>query len=114
MPKHTGILDHDEEWGLTTLFHRLHDGEWVHEMQQSAEAIQAITDANKEAQNHCNPWAPDRWCRMDARIPIIFAQKWFDEEGIDIFSPDPHMQKRVDRKLNDPEFRWMRTSNAKL
>jgi hypothetical protein len=51
---------------------------------------------------------------MDARIPIIFAQKWFNEEGIDIFSPDPEMQKRVDRKLNDPEFRWMRTSTARL
>jgi hypothetical protein len=114
MPKHTGVIDHYAEAGITKLFHRQHDGDWVYETQQSGEALQQIADANKEAQNHCNPWNAEKDMRLDARIPLIYRQKWIDLYGVDFLSPDPDVQKRVDRILDDPEWRWMRTSTAKV
>ncbi len=111
MPKYTGVLDHYEDGKITKLFHRLHDGDWVHETIQDC---QPIIDANKEAQNHCNPWNADRTTRLDARIPLIFRQKWIDQYGVDFLDNDPDVQRRVDKILNDSEWQWMRTSTARL
>lgn len=111
MPKHTGLVDHRPDAGVTKLFHRLHDGDWAYE---SIQDCNPIIDANKEAQNHCNPWNADKSIRLDARIPLIFRQKWIDDYGIDFLSPDPDVQRRVDKLLDSSEWRWMRTSTASL
>lgn len=111
MPRATGLLDHRPDAGITKLFHRLHDGDWCHETVQDCDPI---VEANKEAQNHCSPWNADRTMRLEARIPLIFREVWIRRYGVDFLSPDPDMQRRVDRLLNDSEWRWMRTSNAQL
>jgi hypothetical protein len=110
MPRHTGIVDHNEEWGVTKLFHRLHDDEWVYETIQD---VEPILDANKEAQNHGMPADPFAGvARHVARIPMIFAQKWYNEKGIDIYKRE-HWPA-VKKLLNDPEWRWLRTDNSVL
>lgn len=47
-----------------------------------------------------------------ARIPNLIAMKWLREEGIDIFNKD-HF-KKVKQKLNDPEYRYLRTGKARI
>ena len=94
---------------MAKVFHHHSDGSWTYETVQD---VQPILDANKEAQNHCNPNSASGDLRLVARIPPIFAQKWFDEEGIDIWSADPDVQRAVDRKLNSSDYRWMRTDGS--
>src|SRR5262245_31795988 len=111
MPARSAVLFLDSDGHMAKIFHRLHDGGWAHETVQD---VQPFLDANKEAQDHCDPDSPSGELRLVARIPPIFAQKWFNDDGIDIWSPDPDMQRAVDRKLNDPEYRWLRTDNSVL
>lgn len=111
MPAHSGVLFLDSEGRKAKVFHRHHDGSWTHETVQDC---QPIFDANKEAQNHCNPNSPSGELRLVARIPSIFAQKWMNEEGLDIWSPDPDVQRAIDRKLNSSDYEWMRTDNSVL
>lgn len=53
------------------------------------------------------------WCRHVARIPNIFLEKWLNEEyargnvHLRLFTPE--MDALVDRKLKDPEWRFLRT-----
>ena len=111
MSRHSAVLFLDPDARLAKLFHRLHDGGWAHETVQD---VQPILDANKEAQNHCDARSASGELRLVARVPAIFIQKWFDEEGIDFWSPDPDMQRRVDARLNDPAWRWLRTDGSVL
>jgi hypothetical protein len=72
----------------------------------------ALLDLNKEAQNHCDPRNAARDVRMVARIPLIIIEKWRNELGVDYWNPDH--QDRIDRLLNDPEWRWLRTDEGAI
>lgn len=48
----------------------------------------------------------------DCEIPMVFANKWMLEEGIDVFNPEhAHL---VDKKINEPEFRKHFGCTAKM
>ena len=47
-----------------------------------------------------------------ATIPPILIHKWLKEEGIDFFKKE-HWP-RVQKKLNDPEYRYLRTSTGRI
>ena len=47
-----------------------------------------------------------------ATIPPIIIHKWLKEDGIDFFKNE-HWP-RVQKKLNDPEFRFLRTSAGRI
>lgn len=111
MPKITGLVDYRPDAGITKLFHRLHDGDWAYEIKQDCAPI---ADANAEARNHCNPYNKSRDLRLDARIPLIYRQVWLDRYGVDFLSPDRDVQKKVDKLLDDPEWRWMKTTDERL
>lgn len=109
MARHSAFLDAGEFNGVERIFHRLHDGGFGIESRQD---IQSILDANKEAQNHCNPNNVDGSLRLAARIPLIVITKWRNELGVDFWNPDH--QDKVDALLNDPEWRWLRTDSSVL
>lgn len=46
-----------------------------------------------------------------ARIPNNLIHKWLVEEGIDVF--DKNHKKKVFQKLNDPEYRFLKTTGKK-
>lgn len=48
-----------------------------------------------------------------AEIPLGVVELWM-KEGIDVFSHDPGMKKKVMRKLHDPEYRYLRTNVKKV
>lgn len=53
----------------------------------------------------------DSWWHV-ARIPIGVQYKWLKEEGIDIHNKD-HWP-RVRAKLNDPEWKYLRTNPGRV
>jgi hypothetical protein len=51
--------------------------------------------------------------RMAAHIPAVIIMQWLSE-GIDIFSSDPEQKAKVRRRLNDPDWRYLRTGGGVL
>lgn len=107
MAKHSAFLDAGAWNGVQRIFHRDHDGEFAVESRQD---VQPILDANKEAQNHCNPNNADGSMRMVARIPLIVITKWRNELGVDFWNPDH--QDKVHALLNSSEWKWLRTDDS--
>lgn len=51
----------------------------------------------------------DKWAASAAVIPAAVQLKWLTEEGLDIYNP-AHAD-RLKKKLNDPEWRHLRTQH---
>lgn len=51
--------------------------------------------------------------RKIADIPNIVVEQWL-KEGVNIFSADPDMQRKVRRKLDDYTFKKLRTMPGKV
>lgn len=104
------LLDYDPLTGVTQYFH-YHEstGEWGIE---SVQDVDPILDWNKSAQNHdsysSNGIKNEFW--HVARIPIVIQEKWLREDGIDVFNKD-HW-KKVKSKLNDPDYRYLKTTTG--
>jgi hypothetical protein len=92
--------------GLAHYWHQDGEGAWA---QEAVQRTDDLLDLNREASNHCDPYNAARDVRMVARIPLIVIAKWRNEYGVDYWSRDPDMQRRVDRLLTDPEWAWLRT-----
>lgn len=54
----------------------------------------------------------DKWAASAAIIPAGVQLKWLNEEGLDVFNPD-HAD-RLKKKLNDPEWAWLRTNRFRV
>jgi hypothetical protein len=75
--------------------------------------------ANAEERNSHSDWRPyasrkgSGTLRKVAEIPNIIVEQWL-KEGIDVFSQDPAMQRRVRWKLDSNEFLKLRTMPGKM
>lgn len=68
-----------------------------------------ILESNKAQQNHNDGWFTDeKWGRRCASIPLVLWMKWLNEEGWDAFKPE--YSDKLKQKLNDPEYRHLRTA----
>lgn len=79
----------------------------------STQDVDPILENNKLRQTHqgkAMDAAGDWW--HAAHIPDIVWTKWKIEEGIDIFNKD-HLTA-IKRKLDDPEWRHLRTGTFRL
>src|SRR5262249_54234311 len=58
------------------------------------------------------------WGRAVAEIPPIFIEKWLNEEwargNVSLRPFTPEFDELVDRKLNDPDWKWLRIDDACL
>lgn len=95
--------------GMEVLFHPQPDGTFLIEHRQD---VEAHLDRNKALQNHDDGYSPTRELRRAASIPDVIVVKWMEENGINVF--DPEHSTAVKRKLNDPEWRWLRTAPGRL
>lgn len=75
--------------------------------------IGAALEANKAAYTHNDGYSGTRELRRVAFIPAIIRQKWLDEEGWDAYRPDLYGDRLV-RRLNDPEWRYLRTAPGRV
>lgn len=72
-----------------------------------------IIQANKMMANddeYTRSGIKENWWHY-ARIPNTVAFKWLKEEGIDIFNREH--RKKVFSKLNDPEYRYLKTTRKR-
>lgn len=77
---------------------------------QRVQDVESILDWNKRQQNDGDGYTPSRDMKKIASIPLVVAEKWLNEEGINIF--DPNHKDAVRRKLNSNEYLWLRTSGG--
>lgn len=80
----------------------------------TSQDVTPILDRNKELANpglHGDGYSPSRDLRRAASIPLIVVHQWF-REGINVY--DQNDWPAVKRKLNDPEYAYLRTAPGKL
>lgn len=75
--------------------------------------VEPILEANKTAQTLNDGYSPSRDLKRIASIPLVIAQQWMKEDGINWMSlPKDEKAKYLRKKLNDPEYRFLRTSGG--
>jgi hypothetical protein len=79
----------------------------------STQDVEGILDLNKAAFNDgTRGYTPSRDLRKIAEIPLIIAEKWKNELGVDVF--DKNHADAVRRLLNDPEWLYLRTAPGRV
>lgn len=78
----------------------------------SSADCEPVIEQNKAMANHNDGYSPSRELRRVASIPLIVAYQWLVDEGWNAF--DPANADRLKRKLNDPDWRWLRTADGRL
>jgi hypothetical protein len=87
------------------------DGNWAVEVVQDTNAL---LNFNVERQNHYDMRWSDGDTRMVASIPHVVIELWKKLYGVDYYSRDPDMQRKVDKLLNDSDWYKLRTDGSTL
>jgi hypothetical protein len=75
--------------------------------------VEDILDWNKAAQNEKQTYA-GTW-RHVGRIPNVVIEKWMNEFGVDVLRmSQEEFGQFIKRKLNDPDNRWLKTTDGRL
>lgn len=99
-------FDYNPESGVRIEYEDTPEGFLLHYSQDS----EPILDSNKAKQSAGREYYahdPDMW--RVASIPITLQYKWLIEEGIDVMNPEHWPAVR--RKLNDPDYRYLKTGD---
>jgi hypothetical protein len=102
------ILEYDPFSGITTYFDYEDDSDTT--VIYREQDVTPILEMNKALQNEPEAWkqgVKNSWAHY-AQIPNIVIEKWKNEHGVDVFNRDH--QKAVFRLLNDPEYRYLKTT----
>lgn len=78
----------------------------------SEQALDPILDRNKAMANENDGYTPSRDIRRVATIPYVIGLQWLNEEGW--WFMDPDNADRLARKLNDPDWRYLRTADGQI
>lgn len=79
---------------------------------RSEQDVEAMLDLNKAMANENDGYTPSRDMVRLASIPAIVWLKWLNEDGINAY--DPENADYLMRKLNDSDWRWLRTGGGHL
>lgn len=106
------LFDHDPITGVTQYYHDDEKtGKWAIETVQDMEPFLELNKALQNQPDYSKNGIKREWWHV-ARIPVLVQQKWLSEDGIDIYKKE-HWP-RVKKKLNDPEWRYLRTGLGRL
>lgn len=87
---------------------------YVERVQDVEPYIKANAARRNAVSDYRNKWSrKDRPLRLVADIPNVIAEKWL-KEGVNVFSADPDMVNKVRRKLDEPEYRHLKTHPGKI
>lgn len=107
------LLDHCPYTGLTKwLGDNPDDPEGVAvKYTQDARSIDAVIDRNKATQAESFDKSSDMW--HAAHIPIGVMYEWKVKHGVDAwrYASCEETKRKVNRLLNDPEWRYLRVRN---
>jgi hypothetical protein len=78
----------------------------------SAQDVAPLLEINKAMASHNDGWSPTREWRRAAHIPAILLLKWRQEIGSDPLHPANRAW--LMRKLNDSDWRFLRTAPGRL
>lgn len=95
--------------GIRWEFEKTGDGKTLYHASQD---LTPIIDHSKRLATENDGYSPDRTLRRVAHIPAMLRAKWLAEEGWDCF--DPHHSDRLVRKLNDPDYAYLRTAPGRV
>ena len=99
----------DSEGGVTTTFHYDHSSDKT--IIQTSQDVEPILEANKVAQTINDGYSPSRDLKRIASIPLVVVQKWMEEDGVNFLSLGKQDKaKYLRKKLNDPDYAYLRTS----
>lgn len=95
--------------GLLTEYHAdaLDDAVTIRRVQD----VEPILEANKALYTLNDGYSPSRDLRRVARIPATVIEQWM-KQGINIF--DKNCEAAVRRKLNDPQYLYLRTAPGRV
>lgn len=74
--------------------------------------VSGIIEANKKARNEASGRKAGELQQV-ANIPNIVVLQWM-KEGINVMAPNREDQKRMKKKLNSPEWAYLRTGGGRL
>jgi len=97
------LFDHDPLSGLTEWFH--YDDATDKITIETVDDVEPVLDANKRSYNEGRKSTD---FRRIATIPPVVQLLWMEKYGVDLTNKD-HLPA-VKRLLNDPEWRYLRTS----
>jgi hypothetical protein len=76
---------------------------------QDVEAILANNKALRSEQQKSD------WGRHIATIPNVIIERWITEDGVNYLSlPKDEFARLVKRKLRDPDYAWLRTTDKAI
>ena len=99
--------------GVTRRFYGDDDGNITVEAVQD---LEPLIERNKALQFHNGKTITSEYANPIATIPPIFVLKWLKEEGWYVYDADKDegVDKKLKQKLNDPEWRWLRSSELRV
>ena len=74
--------------------------------------VSGVLEANKKAREQAEGRRMGEMQRV-ASIPNVIAIQWM-QEGINVMAPNKDNLKRMKKKLNSPEFAYLRTGGGRL
>lgn len=108
MPKR--LLSYDPLTGLKT-WHDYDETTKSTKIGYEQEGLDDFLELNKEMASQVDAKYKKREAWHAATIPAYLVVKWRDE-GIDVFNPKDY--EAVRRKLNDPEYKYLRTWQGRI
>lgn len=103
------FLGYDPAYGLTEAFHVNSDVDFAIE---TTADVEPILDNNKRLSTLNDGYNIARDLRRIASIPLVIIEKWKNELGVNIF--DKNDAPKVRALLNDPDWRYLRTSPGRF
>lgn len=71
--------------------------------------VEKVVNANKERQQV----AQTGGFRLIADIPAVIFEKWMNDDGVNLCAlPKRELAAYVNRKINDPDWQWMKSSRT--
>jgi hypothetical protein len=103
----------DSHAGVSTVFHFDHDGDKT--IVETTQDVEPILESNKALQTAGDGYNADRDLRRIASIPLVVAQKWMKDDGVNFLALNRREKTAyLRRKLNDPEYAYLRTSPGRF
>jgi hypothetical protein len=76
---------------------------------QRVQDVEAILENNKRLQTEQHR---SDWGRHIASIPNVVLEKWINDDGVNYLAlPKDEFARLVKRKLRDPDWAWLRTTD---
>ena len=101
----------DSDGNVSRVFH--HDDMTDISTVQTIQDVEPILDNNKRLQTFNDGYSPSRDMKRIASIPMVIAERWIKEDGYNWMAlPKKEKSVYLRKKLNDPDYRFLRTSGG--